>query len=283
VTVNRSRFTVFSLVMQSPPEQVARYTVERNGGEYETDVADLLGLFGRENLTDAAREEVRTALQSVDIGTDPDLLVAQRADPIRLFVLDRQAAWHSPPPQARSAWRPRFRPRTWKGWLAYGVVALVILSAIFGDSNEPQHTAPASQRVDPTSQSSDSAAVREARREARRERVRLRREREQLKREQAAARRARARVRRARAAARRERELQRAAAAEQAAPEPDPQVESAAANCHPSYDPCLDPNASDYDCEGGSGDGPMYTGFVTVTGPDDYGLDSDGDGTGCES
>jgi hypothetical protein len=53
--------------------------------------------------------------------------------------------------------------------------------------------------------------------------------------------------------------------------------------CHPSYDPCLDPNASDYDCEGGSGDGPGYTGFVTVKGPDEYGLDSDGDGTGCES
>ena len=55
------------------------------------------------------------------------------------------------------------------------------------------------------------------------------------------------------------------------------------ASCHPSYDPCLDPNASDYDCEGGSGDGPMYTGFVTVKGSDDYDLDSDGDGTGCES
>ena len=53
--------------------------------------------------------------------------------------------------------------------------------------------------------------------------------------------------------------------------------------CHPSYDPCLDPNASDYDCEGGSGDGPEYTGFVTVKGPDDYDLDSDSDGTGCES
>lgn len=55
------------------------------------------------------------------------------------------------------------------------------------------------------------------------------------------------------------------------------------ANCHPSYNPCLDPNASDYDCTRGSGDGPEYTGFVTVNGPDDYGLDSDGDGTGCES
>lgn len=53
-------------------------------------------------------------------------------------------------------------------------------------------------------------------------------------------------------------------------------------SCHPSYDPCLDPNASDYDCEGGSGDGPSYTGEVTVTGPDDYDLDSDSDGIGCE-
>jgi hypothetical protein len=65
-------------------------------------------------------------------------------------------------------------------------------------------------------------------------------------------------------------------AAEEAAAE-------AASACHPSYDPCLNPNASDYDCEGGSGDGPEYTGYVTVSGSDDYGLDSDGDGTGCES
>ena len=55
------------------------------------------------------------------------------------------------------------------------------------------------------------------------------------------------------------------------------------ANCHPSYTgACLDPNASDYDCAGGSGDGPKYTGTVTVVGPDEYGLDSDGDGVGCE-
>ncbi|MEX1141320.1 MAG: hypothetical protein WD993_00260 [Thermoleophilaceae bacterium] len=54
-------------------------------------------------------------------------------------------------------------------------------------------------------------------------------------------------------------------------------------SCHPSYDPCLDPSASDYDCAGGSGDGPSYTGYVTVTGYDEYDLDSDGDGVGCES
>jgi hypothetical protein len=57
----------------------------------------------------------------------------------------------------------------------------------------------------------------------------------------------------------------------------------AKSNCHPSYeDACLDPNASDYDCAGGSGDGPKYTGTVTVVGPDVFGLDGDGDGTGCE-
>ena len=52
-------------------------------------------------------------------------------------------------------------------------------------------------------------------------------------------------------------------------------------NCTPGYSPCLPP-ASDYDCSGGGGDGPKYTGRVQVTGSDPYGLDSDGDGVGCE-
>lgn len=53
--------------------------------------------------------------------------------------------------------------------------------------------------------------------------------------------------------------------------------------CHPSYSgSCLDPAAVDYDCAGGSGNGPRYTGTVTVTGPDVFGLDRDGDGVGCE-
>ena len=52
-------------------------------------------------------------------------------------------------------------------------------------------------------------------------------------------------------------------------------------NCTAGYSPCLPP-ASDYDCIGGSGDGPEYTGRVTVTGSDPYGLDSDNDGIGCE-
>ena len=65
-----------------------------------------------------------------------------------------------------------------------------------------------------------------------------------------------------------------------APPPPPPSTPS----CHPSYaGACLDPSASDYDCAGGSGDGPKYTGYVTVVGPDVYDLDSDGDGAGCES
>ena len=65
-------------------------------------------------------------------------------------------------------------------------------------------------------------------------------------------------------------------------PEPAPAVEPAS-DCDPNYaGACLDPNASDYDCEGGSGDGPEYTGYVQVVGSDPFDLDSDSDGTGCE-
>jgi hypothetical protein len=54
-------------------------------------------------------------------------------------------------------------------------------------------------------------------------------------------------------------------------------------NCDPNYaGACLDPRASDYDCAGAGGDGPKYVGRVTVVGTDHYGLDSDGDGVGCE-
>ena len=52
-------------------------------------------------------------------------------------------------------------------------------------------------------------------------------------------------------------------------------------NCTPGYSPCLPP-ASDYDCRGGSGNGPKYTGPVRVTGSDPYDLDRDGDGKACE-
>jgi len=60
-----------------------------------------------------------------------------------------------------------------------------------------------------------------------------------------------------------------------------PVVSQSPSNCTPGYSPCLPP-ASDYDCAGGSGNGPAYTGPVRVTGSDPYGLDADGDGYGCE-
>jgi PASTA domain len=50
-----------------------------------------------------------------------------------------------------------------------------------------------------------------------------------------------------------------------ATPAPKPAPEPA--DCHPSYEgACLNPNASDYDCAGGSGNGPEYSGFVTSWG-----------------
>jgi hypothetical protein len=53
-------------------------------------------------------------------------------------------------------------------------------------------------------------------------------------------------------------------------------------NCTSGYSPCLPP-ASDYDCAGGSGDGPAYAeGPIYVTGSDPYGLDADSDGVACE-
>jgi len=61
----------------------------------------------------------------------------------------------------------------------------------------------------------------------------------------------------------------------------DYEQEDYESDCTPGYDPCL-PLAADYDCEGGSGDGPAYTGRVYVTGGDPYGLDRDGNGVGCE-
>jgi len=56
------------------------------------------------------------------------------------------------------------------------------------------------------------------------------------------------------------------------------------ADCHPSYEgACLKPDASDYDCAGGSGNGPYYVdGPIRVVGYDEYDLDRDGDGFGCD-
>lgn len=53
--------------------------------------------------------------------------------------------------------------------------------------------------------------------------------------------------------------------------------------CDPNYaGACMQPDAYDYDCAGGSGDGPLYTGQVRVVGDDHYDLDRDGDGIACD-
>jgi flagellar hook assembly protein FlgD len=61
---------------------------------------------------------------------------------------------------------------------------------------------------------------------------------------------------------------------------------SGGGNCTPGYSPCLVYHGgADYDCYGGSGNGPYYTapGVVySVTGSDPYGLDANGNGLGCE-
>jgi beta-lactam-binding protein with PASTA domain len=65
---------------------------------------------------------------------------------------------------------------------------------------------------------------------------------------------------------------------------PPPPTTTPSRNCDPSYpDVCLDPEAVDYDCAGGSGNGPKYvSGPIRVRAPDPFDLDRDGDGWGCE-
>ncbi len=54
-------------------------------------------------------------------------------------------------------------------------------------------------------------------------------------------------------------------------------------NCDPNYEgACLDPNSPDYDCAGGNGNGPDYTGRVYVVGDDHFDLDANDDGVACE-
>jgi hypothetical protein len=117
--------------MQSITEQIARNAVDRNGGEYTTDVPDLLKLFHRQQLSDPARHEIREALQSVGVGTDPDLLFARREEPIRLFLVRHH--WVRTCLTATRGWRVLLRPRSWKGWAAYGAAAAVALSMAIQD------------------------------------------------------------------------------------------------------------------------------------------------------
>ena len=69
------------------------------------------------------------------------------------------------------------------------------------------------------------------------------------------------------------------------APIPDqPPTPARSGNCHPSYvGVCLQMGIGDYDCAGGSGNGPNYVqGPFQVIGYDEFGLDRNGDGVGCE-
>ncbi|HET8954236.1 MAG TPA: hypothetical protein VFN18_01105 [Solirubrobacterales bacterium] len=160
-----------------------------------------------------------------------------------------------------------------KSALVSALVALLLLAGC-GADEETAEGGNAQARIERQAER-HRAAMRRAkmRRQAR---VAARRHRRQV-----AAQRHRARVR-AEAAERRAAE---AAAAEALATEEaeEAAAEEEASECDPNYaGACLDPYASDYDCEGGSGDGPEYTGYVTVVGEDHYGLDADSDGSGCE-
>lgn len=67
-------------------------------------------------------------------------------------------------------------------------------------------------------------------------------------------------------------------------PDPTPRPVSGG-SCHPSYrDACLKKGIGDYDCASGSGNGPNYvSGPIRVVGFDEFDLDRDGDGIGCEN
>ena len=64
----------------------------------------------------------------------------------------------------------------------------------------------------------------------------------------------------------------------------EPIGQAEAQSCHPSYEGvCIAPGNSDVDCAGGSGNGPRYArGPFRVVGTDQYRLDGDRDGIGCE-
>jgi hypothetical protein len=66
---------------------------------------------------------------------------------------------------------------------------------------------------------------------------------------------------------------------------PPPPPTAPERNCDSSYpDVCLDPAVEDYDCAGGTGNGPEYVeGPIRVLPPDPFDLDREGDGRGCEN
>lgn len=147
-----------------------------------------------------------------------------------------------------------------------GVIALLLLVGVGCGSDESSEAQEATEVQRELKEAKRQTAIRRARAEARRRRIRLEVRRERQSRQREA----------------RQREA-RALAAEEAEAEEESAESESASSCDPNYTgACLDPTASDYDCEGGSGDGPYYTGIVTVTGEDRHGLDSDSDGVGCE-
>jgi membrane protein involved in colicin uptake len=163
-------------------------------------------------------------------------------------------------------------------WVGLGLLALIVLGAIFGNSDQKTEDPASTDAVIERSNDSLPEATTTSRGRAAKARS-VARAKARARADARAAARARARAR-ARAAVRRTREAERRAAHEQHA-----QATSAqSSRCDPNYTgACLDPQAADYDCEGGSGDGPQYTGTVAVVGSDHYDLDRDGDGTACDS
>jgi len=83
---------------------------------------------------------------------------------------------------------------------------------------------------------------------------------------------------------REEREAERQVEEEQRELEEAEEESAELAGCDPNYEgECLTPGIGDYDCSGGSGDGPNYVySSVTVVGEDVYGLDANSNGVGCE-
>ncbi len=149
-----------------------------------------------------------------------------------------------------------------RGWLCVSCLVLLLAPAGCGSGGESVETQGSAQRQ-----------VRgQARRIAERQRLRQAHRAAVRARHEAARRHAR------RAAQERLHDEEEAIAVEEEAAE-----ERESSECDPNYSgACLDPSSSDYDCEGGSGNGPDYTGPVTVVGEDHYGLDADGDRYGCE-
>lgn len=144
-------------------------------------------------------------------------------------------------------------------WLLCAGVAL----AGCGTATSPESAGGATSS---SAQTTSASVAAERRAERRLERARKRRE----------------RARRARARRKRELAEQQSISTTQTTTSRTTQTTS---NCDPSYKgACLDPTASDYDCAGGSGDGPKYVqGPIEVVGDDHFGLDRDGDGVACES